>query len=141
MARHLNRVFLIGNLTRDPELRYTPSNTAVAEFGMALNRSYQDSDGEWQEETDFVDITVWGRQAENCSQYIGKGSRIFIEGRLNYDSWETEEGQRRSKLGVTARNVIFLDAPSEEAPGETGESPEEILDDLEVGETEDDIPF
>lgn len=141
MARHLNRAFLIGNLTRDPELRYTPSNTAVAEFGMALNRSYQDSEGEWQEETDFVDITVWGRQAENCSQYISKGSRIFIEGRLNYDSWETEEGQRRSKLGVTARNVIFLDAPTEEQPGESGDTPEEILDDLEVGETEDDIPF
>jgi single-strand DNA-binding protein len=143
VARHLNRVFLIGNLTREPELRYTPNDTAVASFGLALNRSYQDQSGEWQEETDFVDITVWDRQAENASQYLEKGSRVFLEGRLDHQTWETDEGERRSKLEVTARNLIFLDAPGGMAEGEEGDA-EEILDDFEdfdVEETEDDIPF
>lgn len=143
MARHLNRVFLIGNLTRAPELRYTPNDTAVADFGLALNRSYQDSSGEWQEETDFVDITVWGRQAENASQYLDKGSRVFIEGRLDYQSWETDDGQRRSKLEVTAQRVIYLDAAGASESGGQ-ESPEEILDDFDDFDAEgaeDDIPF
>ncbi len=143
MARHLNRVFLIGNLTRDPELRYTPNNTAICEFGLAVNRNYQDSSGEWQEDTAFVDINVWGRQGENASQYLEKGSRAFIEGRLDFSSWENNEGDRRSKLEVTAQRVIFLD-PAQgggAAPEAGGDSPEEIMDDLEVEETEDDIPF
>lgn len=141
MARHYNRVTLIGNLTRDPELRYTPNNTAVVDYGLAVNRNYQDSSGEWQEETTFVDITVWGRQAENCSQYLNKGSRVFVDGRLQLDQWETNEGEKRSKLGVTAQSVIFLDS-APDAEGEGGsESPDEILEDLEVEETEDDIPF
>lgn len=143
MARHLNRVFLIGNLTREPELRYTPNDTAVASFGLALNRSYKDRNGEWQEETDFVDITVWGRQAENASQYLDKGSRVFLEGRLDHQTWETDEGDRRSKLEVTAQRVIFLDSPGGSAGSADGDA-EEILDDFEdfdVEETEDDIPF
>lgn len=143
MARHYNRVILIGNLTRDPELRYTPNNTAVADFGLAVNRNYQNSNGEWQEETTFVDITVWGRQAENASQYLNKGNRVFLEGRLQLDEWETDDGERRSKHGVTAERMTFLDAPDAdgEAATEGGGSPEEILDDLEAEETEDDIPF
>lgn len=143
MARHLNKVFLIGNLTREPELRYTPNDTAVASFGLALNRSYQDQNGEWQEETDFVDITVWDRQAENASQYLDKGSRVFLEGRLDHQTWETDSGDRRSKLEVTGRNLIFLDAPGAAGDGDQGDA-EEILDDFEdfdVDETEDDIPF
>jgi len=143
VARHINRVFLIGNLTREPELRYTPNDTAVASFGLAMNRSYQDQSGEWQEETDFVDITVWSRQAENASQYLDKGSRVFLEGRLDHQTWETDEGDRRSKLEVTAQQLIFLDASgSAETAGEG--TPEEILDDFEdfdMEETEDDIPF
>lgn len=141
MARHYNRVTLIGNLTRDPELRYTPNNTAVVDYGLAVNRNYQDSSGEWQEETTFVDITVWGRQAENCSQYLGKGSRVFVDGRLRLDQWETNEGEKRSKLGVTAQSVIFLDAAPEGEGQGGGDSPDEILEDLDVEETEDDIPF
>lgn len=140
MARHLNKVFLIGNLTDDPELRYTPNDTAVADFSLALNRSYQDSNGEWQEETDYVDITVWDKQAENASQYLEKGSKTFLEGRLDHQTWETDSGDRRSKLEVTARNLIFLDAPQ----GDGEASPDEIVDDFEdfdVDETEDDIPF
>lgn len=142
MARHYNRVILIGNLTRDPELRYTPSNTAVTDFGLAVNRNYQDGSGEWQEDTTFVDITVWGRQAENASQYLTKGSRVFLEGRLNFDQWENDQGDTRSKLDVTAERLTFLDASSDEVEGEPqGDSPDEILDDVDVEETEDDIPF
>jgi single-strand DNA-binding protein len=145
MARHYNRVILIGNLTREPELRYTPNNTAVTDLGLAVNRNYQDGSGEWQEDTAFVDVTVWGRQAENASQYLDKGSRVFIEGRLTFDQWENDAGENRSKLSVTAEKVEFLDSaeqsdgPESGAPG--GDSPDEILDDVDVEETEDDIPF
>lgn len=145
MARHYNRVILIGNLTRDPELRYTPNNTAVADFGIAVNRNYQDGSGEWKEDTTFVDITVWGRQAENASQYLEKGNRVFLEGRLRLDQWETDSGEKRSKHGVTAERLSFLDSqggPDGDAPeGGGAESPDEILDDVDVEETEDDIPF
>jgi single-strand DNA-binding protein len=142
MARHYNRVILIGNLTREPELRYTPNNTAVCDFGLAVNRNYQDSSGEWQEETAFVDITVWGNQAENASQYLDKGNRLFLEGRLTFDSWENDAGENRSKLSVTAQRLSFLDsAPEGAEPGSDAESPDEILDDVDVDETEDDIPF
>jgi single-strand DNA-binding protein len=131
MARHYNSVTLIGNLTRDPELRYTPNDTAVAEFGLALNRSYQDSNGEWQEETDFVDITVWSKQAENASEYLDKGSKVFIEGRLDQQTWETDSGDRRSKVSVTANNLIYLDSKNQTEDDEF---------DVE-GELDDDIPF
>lgn len=150
MARGLNRVFLIGNLTRDPELRYTPNNTAVADMGLAVNRTYQNQSGETQEDTTFVDITAWGRQAENSSQYLAKGSPVFIEGRLTFDSWENNEGESRSKLKVTAQRIDFLGSGKQAgeagegeaaASGAGDESPEEILDDVELEETEDDIPF
>ncbi len=148
MARGLNRVFLIGNLTRDPELRYTPNNTAVADMGLAVNRTYRDQSGETQEDTTFVDITAWGRQAENCSQYLAKGSPVFVEGRLTFESWENNEGQRRSKLKVTAQRIDFLGSgqqtegaeKTQSAPA-AQDSPEEILDDVDLEETEDDIPF
>ncbi len=154
MARGLNRVFLIGNLTRDPELRYTPNNTAVADMGLAVNRTYRDQSGETQEDTTFVDVTAWGRQAENCSQYLAKGSPVFVEGRLTFESWENNEGQRRSKLKVTAQRIDFLGSGQQaegaegaqepqgaQPPGAGQDSPEEILDDVDLEETEDDIPF
>ena len=103
----VNKVFLLGNLTRDPELRYTANGFAVAGFGIAVNRKYK-QDNEWKEEVCFVDITVWGKQGENCAEYLHKGSSAFIEGRLNFRSWETEQGQKRSKLEVVATNVQFL---------------------------------
>jgi len=93
----INKVFLLGNLTRDPELRFTANGSAVAGFGFAANRRYKQND-EWKEEVCFIDITVWGKQAESCSEYLHKGSSAFIEGRLNFRSWETEQGQKRSKL-------------------------------------------
>ncbi len=102
-----NKVILMGNLTRDPELRYAASGTAVANFGLAVNRKYKQDD-EMKEETCFVDIAVFGRQAETCSEYLSKGALVLIDGRLNYRKWETEEGQTRTKIDVVASNVQFM---------------------------------
>jgi len=108
MAASLNRVFLIGNLTRDPELRYVPSGTAVASFDIAVNRAYSAQSGEKKEETSFIKVVVWARRAEVCAEYLGKGSPVFVEGRLRSRSWETQEGQKRSTVEVIASNVQFL---------------------------------
>ena len=108
----VNKVFLIGNLTRDPELRYTPNGSAVCEFGIAINRVFT-SNNERKEETCFVDVNAWGRQAENCARYIQKGSSVCIEGRLHLDQWEDREtGRPRSKLKVVAERTQFLGAPA-----------------------------
>ena len=104
----LNKVLLIGNLTRDPELRYTPSGTAVADLSIAINRKYTTASGEKKEETCFVDVTLWARRAEVASQYLKKGSPLFVEGRLHLDKWENNEGQKRSKLKVVAQNFQFI---------------------------------
>ncbi len=106
---NLNKVFLMGNLTRDPELRYTPSGTAVASFGIAINRRYRSQSGEDREDTCFVDATAFARQAEVLSEYMSKGRPIFVEGRLNLDQWEDKQsGQRRSKLTVIIENFQFI---------------------------------
>lgn len=120
-----NKVILMGNLTRDPELRYTPSGSAVANFGLAVNRRYKQDD-ELKEDTCFVDIAVFGRQAENCSEYLSKGSLVLIDGRLNYRKWESEDGQTRSKLDVVANNVQFMPANrgAGKPPGQKGPSAE-----------------
>src|SRR6516164_1027908 len=104
---NLNRVLLIGNLTRDPEVRYTPKGTAVADIGLAVNRVYSAEDGEKKEETTFVDVTLWGRQAEVAGQYLKKGHPVFIEGRLHMDVWE-QDGQKRSRLKVVCENMQLL---------------------------------
>ncbi len=108
MARSVNQVILMGNLTRDPELRQTPSGQSVVSFSLALNRSYKDSSGEWQEATDFIDVVAWGPLAERVSQYMSKGRRCLVQGRLQSRSWE-QEGQKRSKVEVLANDVTFLD--------------------------------
>ena len=102
-----NRVILVGNLTRDVELRYTPSGTAVTEIGMAVNDRRKNQNGDWVEETTFVDVTLWGRTAQIASEYLGKGSPILVEGRLKLDTWETD-GQRRSKLRVVGERMQML---------------------------------
>lgn len=107
---NLNRVFLAGNLTRDPEVRYTPSGKAVAELGMAINRRYKGSDGSNRDETCYVRIVVWGRQAETCGEYLSKGSPLLVEGRLQYDEWE-KDGQKFNRLRVVASRVQFLGSP------------------------------
>ncbi len=106
-----NKVILVGNLTRDPELRYTPKGTAVAKIGLAVNRVWRTETGETKEEVTFVDVDVFGRTAENVGQYMRKGSPILIEGRLRLDTWDDKQtGQKRSKLGVVAETVQFLGA-------------------------------
>ncbi|MDQ8188878.1 single-stranded DNA-binding protein [Roseibacillus persicicus] len=110
---NLNKVYLMGRLTRDPELRYTPKGTAVADLGMAINRYRGGTDGgERTEETTFVDVTLWGRQAETANQYLAKGREVFIEGRLQLDSWEDKSsGQKRSKLKVVGESMQFVGGP------------------------------
>jgi single-strand DNA-binding protein len=106
-----NRVILIGNLTRDPQLRYTPSQMPVCDFGVATNRRWTGKDGQKREEVTFVDCTAWGRQAEVIQKYLSKGRPIFIEGRLTYSSWEGPDGKKRSKLEVTVERFQFLGSP------------------------------
>jgi single-strand DNA-binding protein len=104
-----NRVILLGNLTRDPELRYTPKGTAIAKIGLAVNRVWTNESGEKKEEVTFVDVDIFGRTAENVGQYIRKGGSILIEGRLKLDQWDDKQtGQKRQKLGVVAESVQFL---------------------------------
>ena len=104
----LNEVVLIGRLTRDPELRSTPQGSAVCSFSIATNRKFRKKDGSDGEDSCFVDIETWGRQAENCSQYLTKGSEVFVNGSLRLSRWEGKDGQKHSKLRVTARRVQFL---------------------------------
>ncbi len=130
---YLNKVFLIGNLTRDPELRVTPKGTAICSFGLAVNRQYRDESGAARDETTFVDIEAWGKQGELVSKYLTKGSPCMVEGRLRLDSWEDKtSGQKRSKLKVVLDNVQFLSrgpgggggaAPGGEMGGEPSEEP------------------
>jgi len=119
----LNRVLLIGNLTKDPELRYTPSGTPVANLRLAVNSSFKDQAGQRKEETCFVTIVVWSRQAEICQQYLKKGRSVFIEGRLIYRSWETE-GKTRSTMEVRADRVQFLGPPA--APRDAAQASESV---------------
>ena|SRR5437867_1933524 len=109
---NFNKVLLMGNLTRDPEVRYTPKGTAIATIGLAVNRVWTTESGEKKEEVTFVDVDVWGRQAETIGQYMSKGRPIFIEGRLKLDSWDDKEtGQKRSKMKVVCESFQFLGAP------------------------------
>jgi single-strand DNA-binding protein len=128
---NFNKVFLMGRLTRDPELRYTPQGTAVSDIGLAVNREYTHQSGERKKETVFVDVTLWKKQAEICCQYLRKGSPIFIEGRLSMDSWEGQDGQKRTKMRVVAENFQFIgggrgsggDAPVPDAENGSADGP------------------
>jgi single-strand DNA-binding protein len=156
MARSLNQVTLMGNLTRDPELRQTPTGQNVTSFSLALNRSYKDQSGEWQEATDYIDIVCWGPLAERVSQYLSKGRRCLVQGRLQSRSWE-QDGAKRSKVEVLANDVTFLDsrgggeegggaasssAPASEKPKASKKKDDVVVED--IGEEPinlDDIPF
>ena len=111
-----NRVILVGNLTRDPELRYIPSGTAVTDIGLAVNSRRKNANGEWVDETTFVDVTLWARQAEVAGEYLSKGSPVLIEGRLKLDQWE-QEGQKRSKLKVVGERLQMLGTRGEGGGG------------------------
>ncbi|HSH16778.1 MAG TPA: single-stranded DNA-binding protein [Verrucomicrobiae bacterium] len=152
-----NKVILIGNLTRDPELRYTAKGTAIARIGLAVSRKWRNEAGEMQEETTFVDVDAFGRQAETIGQYLKKGRPIMIEGRLRLDQWEDKNtGQKRSKLGVVLEVFQFLDsgnrgggegsqdAPASapaKSPGRVAQAAPPASDDADALPSEDDVPF
>ncbi len=112
MAGNLNKVFLLGNLTRDPELRHTAQGTSVANFSIAVNRTYKGNDGDFKKETSYFNIIVWGRIGENCAKYLTKGRPVLVEGRLQNRSYETQDGQKRTVTEIVADNVQFLSAGS-----------------------------
>lgn len=128
MVRGLNRVVMMGNLTADPELRYTPQGTATANFRLAVNRAYRDADGELKEDAQFFNVVAWGKTAELCTQYLNKGRGVLLEGRLNIRDYE-REGERRWITEIVANRVVFLGGPESTA----GASPAE--------EVADDVPF
>jgi len=116
-----NRVILLGNLTRDPEVRYIQTGTAVCDLGLAVNDRRKNANGEWVEETTFVDVTLWARIAEVAGEYLSKGSPVLIEGRLKFDTWEGTDGQKRSKLRVVGERMQMLGGRGGGPPGEAGQ--------------------
>ena len=151
---NFNKVILIGNLTRDPELRYTPKGTAIAKIGLAINRTWKTETGETKEEVTFVDIDAFGRQAETLGQYMKKGRPIMIEGRLKLDTWDDKQtNQKRSRLGVVLETFQFLDfnksaegmgaplPPKSRQPQSAGSEAEPPPPDAAASPEEDDVPF
>lgn len=147
---NFNKVILIGNLTRDPELRYTPKGTAIAKIGLAVNRTWKTETGETREEVTFVDVDAFGRQAETLGQYMKKGRPILIEGRLRLDTWEDKQtNQKRSKLGIVLESFQFLDygggrdeAGARSRPAaQPAAPPPPATDSEEQPPSEDDVPF
>jgi len=145
-----NRVMLMGNLTKDPELKYIQSGSAVVNLRMAINRSYTTKSGEERKEVCYVGVVVWQKQAENCAKYLHKGSPLFVEGRLQSRSWDTDDGQKRSVLEVVADRVQFLGSSrdggggggSEEAPApDIGDEPAPAAKPESSQDSEDDVPF
>lgn len=150
----LNRIFMIGNLTRDPELKFTQAGTAVTNFSIAVNRSWKKQNGERQEETTFVRIITWRKLAEICNEYLKKGSTVLVEGRLSNRSWTTQDGQKRSTIEVIANNIQFINIPrrnqQEEPPVEDVVVDEPSNDnsgnnvenaDYKESDSNDDVPF
>lgn len=139
----LNKVFLIGNLTRDPELRYVPGGAAVASFGLAISRNYKAQTGDLRQEVCFVRVVVWGRQAETCSQYLSKGRPVFVEGRLIYRTWEEQSGTKRNTLEVRADRVQFLGTSPK---GQSSEGEQELgeqvaAEDQQGSSQDEEVPF
>jgi single-strand DNA-binding protein len=151
MSKSINQVILMGNLTRDPELRTTGSGQSVCSFSLAINRSWQDQNGQQQDAVDYFDVTAWGKLAELISQYLSKGRRCLVQGRLSQSTWE-QDGQKRSKVEVVASDVTFLDgpgggAPATAAPSAGAPSKSSKKDDVVIEEIDDkpidlsEIPF
>jgi single-strand DNA-binding protein len=145
MPRSLNKVMLIGNLGRDPELRSTPSGTHVTTFTMATNRRFKGQDGEWQDETQWHNIVAWGQRAEFIATYLKKGSRLYVEGRMTTRSWDDQSGQKRYTTEVVAENFVPLD-PAPEGAREAGRRepippPPEPPEEAGGPEEEEDVPF
>lgn len=137
----LNKVFLIGNLTKDPELRYTPNGTAVTNLRIAVNRKFKDRSGELKEDTCFITITAWDKQAEICNQYLQKGRAVFVEGILQSRSWDTPDGQKRSTIDVRAERIQFLGPNTGTKVEGAGESQIKDLGDGDTVITPEDIAW
>jgi single-strand DNA-binding protein len=142
----INRVVLVGNLTRDPELRHTPSGMAVCSLRLAVNTRRKDETGQWVDKPNYFDITVWGNQGERCAQYLSKGRPVGIDGRLEWREWETQEGTKRQAVEVVADTVQFLGSrgDGEGGGGGGGYIPNEVATpagDFPSSPTDDDIPF
>lgn len=136
MARDLNKVMVIGNLGKDPEMRFTADGTPVTSFSVAVNRMTGSMGGERRQETDWFNIVAWRKLAETCNQYLAKGKRVYIEGRLQTRSWQDKEGQTRYQTEIIANDVIFLDRATAAFPGAEKE------EHFDTGDTEpDDLPF
>lgn len=137
---NFNKILLLGNLTRDPQLSYLPSKTAVVDFGLAVNRKWKSQDGTVNEDTCFIDCKAFGKYAENINKYCKKGNPLFVEGRLTYESWTTQEGSKRSKHRVTVENFQLLGSPNtlntDDGKGASVEEPSALENDLN-----DDIPI
>ena len=144
MAGDINRVTLVGRLTRDPELRHLPSGTAVLQMGLAVNGRQKDDADNWTDKPNFFDIKVFGNQAEMLSQHLSKGRRVGIDGRLDWSSWEAQDGSKRSKVEVVANTVQFLDSRSDGEGGQREFVPAGVAEssaDVGTTGTDDDIPF
>jgi single-strand DNA-binding protein len=138
---NFNKVLLMGNLTRDPQLSYLPSQTAVVDFGIATNRQWTATDGAQRQETCFIDCRAFGKMAENINKYLNKGRPVFIEGRLTFDSWTAQDGSKRSKHRVTVENFQFLPGT---APNQTPQKEQPVMgpdDQVPQKDLDDDIPF
>ncbi|MEI6039999.1 MAG: single-stranded DNA-binding protein [Candidatus Berkelbacteria bacterium] len=131
----LNRAQIIGNLTRDPEMRYTPNGQAVASFAIATNRRWKDKDGNNQEQTEFHDVVAWGKLAEIMTQILHKGNKVYVEGRLQTRQWEAQDGAKRNKTEVVIEDFVALSPKGEFVPGSAHEEP-----DFSAAPTEDDKP-
>jgi single-strand DNA-binding protein len=144
MARNINRVIVVGNLTRDPELRHTPSGMAVCSLRIAVNTTRKDESGQWVDKPNYFDVTVWGQQGENCAQYLSKGRPVAIDGRLEWREWEAQDGSKRQAVDIVADNVQFLGGRQEGEgaayvpAGATGGAG---ADDFPPSPADDDIPF
>jgi single-strand DNA-binding protein len=141
----INRVVLVGNLTRDPELRHTPSGTAVCSLRLAVNTRRKDETGQWVDKPNYFDVTVWGAQGERCAQYLAKGRPVAIDGRLEWREWEAQDGGKRQAVEVVADSVQFLGSREGGEGGGGGYipagAPQASTDDFPSSPTDDDIPF
>ena len=140
----INRVVLVGNLTRDPELRHTPSGTAVCSLRLAVNTRRKDgATGEWTEKPNYFDVTVWGNQGENCAQYLAKGRPVAIDGRLEWREWEAQDGTKRQAVEIVADSVQFLGGKADSNISEPSNEfvPAGAAADADFGGSDDDIPF
>ena len=149
MAANINRVVLVGNLTRDPELRHTPSGTAVCSLRVAVNSRRKDDSGQWVDKPNYFDVTVWGAQGENCAQYLAKGRPVAVDGRLEWREWQDKDGNKRQSVDIIADSVQFLGSreggenggrftPQSDVPADTGDFEQAPV---AAGSSDDDIPF